>query len=94
MKKIFHHFKGMSFAKNCLRPECAFNWKTHAYLLQISIMHNKKQVPLLDMLLSCISARSESEILSIKEEYTVCFSNFLLIALRNSQLIVVYGQRP
>ena len=84
MKKIFHHFKGMSVAKNCLRPECAFNWKTHAYLLQISIMHNKKQVPLLDMLLSCISARSESEILSIKEEYTVCFSNFLLIALRNS----------
>ena len=84
MKNIFHHFKWMPVAKNCLRPECVFNWKTHAYLLQISIMHNKKQVPLLDILLNCISARSESEILSIKEEYTACFSNFLIIALRNS----------
>ena len=49
-----------------------------------SIVHNKKRILLLNLLINCISARSASQILCIKVHYTFRFSNFLIIALCNS----------
>ena len=46
-------------------------------------MHNKKGIPLLSLLINCISARSESQILSLKDEYNFHFSNFLIVVLCN-----------
>ena len=53
-----------------------FKGATHAYLLKISITHNKKRIPLLNLLINCISARSEPQILSIKDECTFVFVIF------------------
>ena len=57
---------------------------THAYLLKISITHNKKWISLLHLLINCISARSAPQILSIKGESVFIFWNFLIIGLCNS----------
>ena len=47
-------------------------------------MHNKKRIPFSNLLINCISARSASHILSLKDFYTFGFSKFLIIGLRNS----------
>ena len=57
---------------------------THAYLLKISITHNKKRIHLLNLLISCISARSVPQTLSIKAECTFLFSNLQIIGSCNS----------
>ena len=51
------------------------------YLLKITITHNKKRIPLLNLLINCISARSAAQILS---ECTFLLLNFLIIGLCNS----------
>ena len=43
---------------------------THAYLLKISITHNKNRNPLLNLLINCMLARSAPHILSTKVEHT------------------------
>ena len=65
-------------------PFLSFKGITQAYLLKISITHNKKQITLLDLLINCISARSSPQILSLKDECTLRFSYFLIIGLSNS----------
>ena len=70
------HCKGIS--------NCNCEGITHACLLKISIIHNKKRIPLLSLLISCILARTAPKILSIKDECTFLFSNFLIIGLCNS----------
>ena len=50
----------------------------------MSITNNKNRNPLLNLLISCISASSATRILSLKEEYTFRFFNFLIIDLCNS----------
>ena len=52
-------------------------------LLKISITHNKKQIPLLNLLVHCISFRSVRQIFSINDERTFRFSKFLIIASGN-----------
>ena len=52
---------------------------THAHLMKLSIAHIKKRIPLLHLLINCITARATPQILSIKGGYT-----FLLIGLCNS----------
>ena len=63
---------------NCI-SFLSFTEITHAYLLKILITHNKKRIPLSNLLINCISARSGLQILSIKRKYTFNFSYFLII---------------
>ena len=49
----------------------------------MSITHNKKQIPLLNFLINCISARSAPQILPVKDECTFILLNFLKIGLCN-----------
>ena len=51
----------------------SFKEITYEYLLKMSITHNKKQNPLLSLPINCISARSVSQILSVKSECTFLF---------------------
>ena len=53
----------------------------HAYLLKISVRDNKNLNPLLNLIINCIRARSESQILSIKVTCAFLFMNFLMIVL-------------
>ena len=50
----------------------------------MSTTHNEKRIPLLNLLIDWISARSAPQMLSIKGEYTFLSSNFLIIGLSNS----------
>ena len=50
----------------------------------MSITHTKKQIPLLNLLIDCISAKSAPQILSIKGDCIFLFLNFLVIGLCNS----------
>ena len=50
----------------------------------MSITHNKKQIPLSNLLDNSISARSAPQIVSIKDECIFPFSNFPIVSLRNS----------
>ena len=59
---------------------------TNVYLLKISITHNKKRIPWLNLLINCISARSIPQILYITNKYTFPFWNFLIIYLSNSSV--------
>ena len=54
------------------------------YLLKISIAHNKKRIPLLNVLINYVSAKSVSQISSIKGECAFLFSKFLITGLCNS----------
>ena len=54
-------------------PFLSFKGITHAYLLKISITHNKKRIPLLNLLINSISERSVAQILSINGECTLRF---------------------
>ena len=65
-------------------PFLSFKGIAQAYLPEISITHNKKRIPLLNLLIYCISARSAPQILFIKDECTFLFLNFLIIDLCNS----------
>ena len=49
----------------------------------MSIIHNKKRIALLNLLINCTSARSAPQILSIKGERTFLFLRFLIIFLRD-----------
>ena len=51
---------------------------------KIATTHNKKGIPLLNLFINCISARSASQMLSIKGECTFLFLNFLRIGLYHS----------
>ena len=62
----------------------SFKGITHAYLLQISVTHNKKLLPLLSLFINYISVRSALQILSIKDECVFRFSNVLIIDLCNN----------
>ena len=62
----------------------SFGRTLHSHLLYISKTQNKKQVVLLNLLINCISARSKPLLLPLKDEYTLRFSNFLVIDSRNS----------
>ena len=50
----------------------------------MSITHYEDLNPLLNLLINCISATSEPQVLSIKGECTFLFLNFLIIGLCNS----------
>ena len=65
-------------------PFLSFKGITYAYLLQISITHNKNLNLLLNLLINYISVRSAPQILSIKDDSTFLFSNFLIVGLCNS----------
>ena len=57
---------------------------THTFLLQISVTHNDKRNPLLHLLTIGINARSAPQILSLKDKYTLHFSNFAITVLCSS----------
>ena len=46
--------------------------------------HNKNETPLLYLFINYIPAKSALQMLSLKEEYTLHFLNFLIIGLGNS----------
>ena len=50
----------------------------------MSIAHKKNINPLLHLLINCISIRSAPQILSINDDCTFLFLNFLIIGLCNS----------
>ena len=50
----------------------------------MSTTHRQKRIPLLNLLNNCISAKSASQILSIKDECTSHFPNFLMTGLCSS----------
>ena len=58
-----------------------FKGIAQVYLLKISITLDKKRIPSLNLLINYISTRSAPQVLSIKVEYTLHFSNFLIIGL-------------
>ena len=62
----------------------SFKGITRGYLLKISITHNKNLNPLVNVLIKYISSRSTSQILSLKNESTYIFLNFLIIGLCDS----------
>ena len=62
----------------------SFDEVTKAYLLKTWIIHNLKRVPLLYLLIYCIPARAASHMLSLEDEYTWRFLNFLIVVLCNS----------
>ena len=53
---------------------------------KISVTPSKKQNPLSNLFIHCISAALAPQILSIKNECTFCFSNFQIIPLCNSSV--------
>ena len=57
---------------------------THVFLLTISLTLNKKQIPLLNLLINCISSRSTPQILSTKGDCTFLLSKFQIIYLCDS----------
>ena len=66
----------------------SFNRTINAYLLKKLITNNENRISLLYLLINCISLRSASQMLSLKDEYTLCFFNFLIIGFSVHMLIV------
>ena len=64
-------------------PFLSFKGITHVHLLKISVTHNKKRIPLLNLLINCVSGRSAPQRLSIEDECTFLFLKFLIIRLCN-----------
>ena len=64
-------------------PFLSFTEITYASLLKILMAHNEQLIPLLNLLINCISARLKHQILSIKGECTFLLLNFLIAALCN-----------
>ena len=56
-----------------ITPFLSFKGTTQAYLLKISITHNKNLIPLLYLLHNCISAKSAPQILPLNVECTFLF---------------------
>ena len=61
----------------------SFKGTAHACLRKTSVIHNRKLNPLLNLLINCISSSTAPQILSLEDEYTFCFSNFLIIGFCN-----------
>ena len=80
---LLDSFKNFWKALVIVIPFSSFKRRTHVYLLKISMTYNEKQIPLLNVLINCISARSAPQILSIKGECTYLFLSFLIIDLCN-----------
>ena len=57
------------------------------FTLEISITHNKHRNAISYLLINCISAGSGYQILFLKDEYTLRFSNVLVIGLYNSSYV-------
>ena len=57
----------------------------------MSIKHNKKRIPLLNLPVNSISARSAPQILPIKGDCTFSFLNFQIIVLCNSSANSLLG---
>ena len=70
----------------------SFKGPIHAYLPKPSIKYNEKQIPLLYIHINCKSARSALQMLHLKDEYTSCFLNFVIIGLCNSTANCFYQQ--
>ena len=50
----------------------------------MSTTHNNNQIPSLNLVIKCISAKSAPQILPLKGEWTFLFLNFLIIGLCKS----------
>ena len=59
----------------------SFKGTIQAYLLKISITHNKNLTSLLFLLINRISAKSSPQILSLNAACTFLFLDFLIIGL-------------
>ena len=70
-----------------LTPFLSFKGTTQAYLLKMSITHNKNLIPLLYLLNNYISAKSAPQILSLNAACIFLFSNFLIWVYGVLQLI-------
>ena len=71
--EIFHNATVLTI----VTPFLSFKGITHAYLLKISIKHNKNLNPLLNLLINCLSARSAPQtLLPLNGEYTFLFFTF------------------
>ena len=62
-------------------PFLFFKETTQAYLLKISITHNKNLIPSFYLLITYISERSAPQIWSLNQEWTLHLLNFLIIGL-------------
>ena len=62
----------------------SFKEITHIYSLEISVTHNKKRIPSLNLLINCMSTKWALQILSVKNKYTFLSLKFLMIGLCNS----------
>ena len=51
---------------------------------KISIAYNQNRIPFVGLLINCISARSASQMLSLKNEYALHVLNVLIISLCKS----------
>ena len=69
----------------------SFKGTTHTYLLKILMTHNKKWNPSPYLLINSISTRLVPGIVSLKDEYTLPFSNFLIIGYHNSSAKCLFG---
>ena len=67
-----------------MTPFLSFKGINHAYLLYMSITHNKNLNPLLNLLIICLIARPAPQILSIKDYCTFLLLKFQIIGLCNS----------
>ena len=65
-------------------PFLSFKRIIQAYLVKISITHNKRRISLLNLPIDYISVRSAPQVLLLNNEYTFIFSIFLMIDLGNS----------
>ena len=65
-----------------------FKRTARTYLLKKWMTHNENPNPLLNWHINCISTRSAPQILSLKYEYTFCYSNFIIIGFVFLRLIV------
>ena len=61
-----------------------FKRTTQAYLLKTSLTHNENLIPILNLLINYISAKSALQILSLNDEYTFLLLKFAKIGLWNS----------
>ena len=81
---LFELFKILWNTLTIVVPFLSFKGTAKAYLLNKSIAHKRYLVPLFYLLIKCISAKSTLQILSLKEEYTFLFLNFIIIGLWSS----------
>ena len=67
-----------------LIPFLSFKRTSQVHFIKISMNYNKNQNSLLYLLVKCISAQKAPKlILSLQDEYSLHFSRFLIIGLRN-----------